>query len=217
MNNNYIIRNETPNDYRTVENLTREAFWNVYKEGCDEHYFVHVMRSHADFIPELAFVLEKDGQLIGNVMYTKAKLVDENGTEKEILSFGPLGILPEYQRQGYGKALLEHSFERAKEMGYDTIVIFGNPANYLPRGFMSCKRFNVCLEEDCFPTPLLVKELTVGALDGRKWYYRESSASEPCGDAEAVEKFDSTFPEKKKEWRPSQEEFYIYSHSSING
>ncbi len=213
----FIIRNETPNDYRAVENLTREAFWNVYKEGCDEHYFVHVMRSHEDFVSELAFVIEADGKLIGNVMYTKARLIDENGNEKEIISFGPLGILPEYQRQGYGKAILEHSFEKARELGYDVIVIFGNPANYLPRGFKSCRRFNVCLEGDYFPTPMLVKELTEDVLDGRKWFYHESNASEPCGDIAAVEAFDSTFPEKKKEWRPSQEEFYIYSHSSVNG
>ncbi len=217
MNNNFIIRNETPNDYRAVENLTREAFWNVYKEGCDEHYFVHVMRNHEDFIPELAFVIEKDKQIIGNVMYTKAKLVDEKGEEKEILSFGPVCVHPDFQRHHYGRALLEHSFEKAKEMGYDVIAIFGNPANYVGCGFKSCRRYNVCLDGDYFPTPLLVNELTMGALDGRRWYYHESSASEPCGDIEAVEKFDSTFPPKKKEWKPSQEEFYIYSHSSING
>ncbi len=217
MNNNFIIRNETPNDYRTVENLTREAFWNVYKEGCDEHYFVHVMRSHEDFIPELAFVIEKDGQIIGNVMYTKAKLIDENGEEKVILSFGPLCVHPNFQRNHYGRALLEHSFEKAKEMGYDVIAIFGNPANYVGCGFKSSRKYNVCLDGDYFPTPLLVKELTESTLDGRRWYYHESNASAPCGDVEAVEKFDSTFLPKKKEWKPSQEEFYIYSHSSVNG
>lgn len=216
MNNNFIIRNETSDDYRAVENLTREAFWNVYKEGCDEHYFVHVMRSHEDFVPELAFVIEKDGQIIGNVMYTKAKLVDENGEEKEILSFGPVCVHPDFQRHHYGRTLLEHSFEKAKEMGYDVIAIFGNPANYVGCGFRSSRRYNVCLEGDFFPTPLLVNELKEGALDGRRWYYHESSASEPCGDIEAVEKFDSTFPPKKKEWKPSQEEFYIYSHSTVN-
>ena len=85
-----IIRNETPADYRAVEELTRESFWNVYKPGADEHYYVHMMRSHPDFIPELAFVLEKDGEIIGNIMYTKAWLEDEQGNRKEILSFGPL-------------------------------------------------------------------------------------------------------------------------------
>ena len=72
--NNLTMRLETEKDYRAVEELTREAFWNVYKPGADEHYFVHTMRSHPDFIPELAFVLELDGKIVGNIMYTKACL-----------------------------------------------------------------------------------------------------------------------------------------------
>ncbi|MBR2913096.1 MAG: N-acetyltransferase, partial [Oscillospiraceae bacterium] len=105
------IRPEKQDDYRAVEHLTREAFWNVYVPGASEHYFVHTMRSHPDFIPELAFVLEKDGEIVGNIMYTKAWLEDENGERKEILSFGPLCVAPEYQRCGFGKLLIEHSFE----------------------------------------------------------------------------------------------------------
>ena len=85
---NLIIRNETEKDYRAVEELTREAFWNVYKPGADEHYFVHMMRKHPDFIPELAFVLELDGKIVGSIMYTKAWLEDETGARREILSFG---------------------------------------------------------------------------------------------------------------------------------
>lgn len=165
--NDYIIRLENPCDYRTVETITREAFWNLSVPGCDEHYYVHVMRSHADFIPELDLVLEVDGKIIGNVMYTKCKLTDEIGEEKPILSFGPVCILPEYQRKGYGKALLEHSFEKALELGYDTIVIFGNPDNYVARGFKSCKKYNVCLAGNVYPTALLVKELRTGVLSGK--------------------------------------------------
>ena len=93
--NNLTIRLETEKDYRAVEELTREAFWNVYKPGADEHYFVHQMRSHPDFIPELAFVLDKDGRIIGSIMYTKAWLEDESGSRKEILSFGPLCVAPD--------------------------------------------------------------------------------------------------------------------------
>ena len=119
------IRNETQADYAVVEDLTRRAFYNVYMPGCVEHYLVHTMRTHADFVHELDFVLELDGRIIGNVMYTKAQLTDENGAEKTILTFGPVSILPEYQRKGYGKTLLEHSFGRAIELGYDAIVIFG--------------------------------------------------------------------------------------------
>ena len=103
--NNLTIRLETEKDYRAVEELTREAFWNVYKPGADEHYYVHRMRNHPDFIPELAFVLELDGKIIGNIMYTKAWLEDENGDRKEILSFGPLSVAPEYQRRKFGKIL----------------------------------------------------------------------------------------------------------------
>ena len=107
--NTLTIRLETENDYRAVEELTREAFWNVYKPGADEHYFVNQMRNHPDFIPELAFVLEKDGKIIGNIMYTKAWLEDEKGERKEILSFGPLCVAPEYQRQKLGKLLTNFS------------------------------------------------------------------------------------------------------------
>ena len=216
LQNDYIIRLETENDYREVENLTREAFWNVYKPGCDEHYFVHMMRNHPDFIPELAFVIEKDGKIIANIMYTRSWLEDEEGNRKEILSFGPVCVLPEYQRLKLGKKLIAHSFDVARKMGYDVNINFGNPPNYISSGFVSCKKKNVCYgREDNYPSALLVCELVPGVLDGKKWKYIESSAAECCENVEAVEKFDATFPPKEKKWQPSQEEFYIYSHSSV--
>lgn len=110
------IRKETEADYQRVEEITRKAFYNMYMPGCVEHYLVHIMRSHRDFIPELDFVLELDGEVVGNIMYTKAKLTDESGQEKEIVTFGPVSILPEYQRKGYGKQLIEYSFEKAAAM-----------------------------------------------------------------------------------------------------
>ena len=211
-----IIRSETPADYRAVETLTRESFWNVYKPGADEHYFVHTMRSHPDFIPELAFVAEKDGEIIGNIMYTKAWLEDENGRRKEILSFGPLCVHPAYQRQKVGKLLIEHSFDAARKMGYDVNINFGNPGNYVSRGFVSCKKKNVSfVVPGNYPTALLVAELVPGVLEGKKWMYVASTAADCCEDTAAVEAFDATFPPKEKAWAPSQEEFYIYSHSSV--
>ena len=213
---NVIVRPERKSDYRAVENMTREAFWNVYKPGADEHYFVHTMRSHPDFIPELAFVLELNGEIIGNIMYTKAWLEDECGNRKEIISFGPLCILPKYQRQKLGKILIEHSFNVARGMGYDVNINFGNPGNYVSRGFVSCKKKNVSfVREGNYPTALLVCELVPGALDGHKWMFIPSTAADCCDDTEAVLAFDATFPEKEKKWMPSQEEFYIYSHSSV--
>ncbi len=160
------IRNEQEVDYKNVEEITRKSFWNLYVPGCMEHYLVHVMRTHEDFLPELDFVIEVDGRIIGNIMYTKTRLVDESGEEKNILTFGPVCIVPEYQRKGYGKKLMEHSFERGVELGYDAIVIFGNPNNYVGRGFKSCKKFNVCLGNGTFPAAMMVKELKPGVLDG---------------------------------------------------
>ena len=213
---NIIIRLETPSDFRAVEELTREAFWNVYKPGADEHYFVHMMRSHPDFIPELAFVLERDGEIIGNIMYTKAWLEDGDGNRKEILSFGPLCVSPQYQRLKLGKLLIEHSFEVAKKMGYDVNINFGNPGNYVSRGFVSCKKKNVSfVREGNYPTALLVAELVPGVLEGKKWMFVPSTAADCCEDTAAVEAFDATFPPKEKKWMPSQEEFYIYSSSSV--
>ena len=134
------IRNEEERDYKKVEEVTRAAFWNLYVPGCDEHYLTHIMRSHEDFIRDLDFVIEVDGEIVGNIMYTKAKLIDESGEEKDILTFGPVCILPEYQRAGYGKKIIEHSFDKAAALGFDVIVIFGNPGNYVSRGFKSCKK-----------------------------------------------------------------------------
>lgn len=211
-----IIRLETEKDFRAVEELTRDAFWNVYKPGADEHYFVHTMRNHLDFIPELAFVAEADGKIVGNIMYTKAWLEDENGERKEILSFGPLCVSPEYQRKKIGKRLIAHSYEVARKMGYDVNINFGNPGNYVSSGFVSCKKKNVSFVVDGnFPTALLVCELKENALDGRKWMYIPSTAADCCEDTEAVEAFDKTFPPKEKKWMPSQEEFYIYCNSSV--
>ncbi len=207
------IRNETPADYQSVEDMTRRAFYNLYIPGCVEHYLVHVMRGHEDFISELDLVLELDGRVIGNIMYTRARLTDEAGAEKEILTFGPVCVLPEYQRKGYGRKLMEYSFERAAALGYDVIVIFGSPANYVGRGFQSCKKHNVCVEGGKYPAAMLVKELKPGALDGRKWFYHDSpvmSISE-----EEAQKYDDGLEPLEKKHLPSQEEFYIMSHSFV--
>ncbi len=208
-----IIRNEKESDYSIVEEITRKAFYNLYIPGCIEHYLVHIMRNHEDFIPELDFVVELDGQVIGNIMYTKAKLVDESGFEKEILTFGPISVLPEYQRNGYGKLLMEHSFQEAARLGYDVIVIFGSPANYVGRGFQSCKKYNICLENHRYPAAMMVKELKEHVLDGRKWFYYDSPVMNI--DEEEARRYDDSLEKMEKKHLPSQEEFYIISHSFV--
>lgn len=211
MDTDIRIRNERPEDRRTVEEITRKAFWNLYVPGCNEHYLTHIMRSHGDFLPELDFVIEAEGRIIGNIMYTKAKLVGEQGEEKEILTFGPVCILPGYQRKGYGKMLMEHSFGKAAELGYGVIVIFGNPNNYVSRGFKSCRKFNICLEDGTFPSAMMAKELKPGTLDGRKMMYRDSPVMRI--DEKAAALFDESFEKAEKGFQPTQEEFYILSNS----
>lgn len=139
MKENITIRPERESDYQQVEDIIRQAFYNLYTPGCTEHYLAHIIRPHPDFLPELDLVLELDGRVVGNIMYTKSTLVDEAGEEKGILTFGPVCIRPGLQRRGYGRLLMEESFRRASAMGYEAVVIFGDPNNYVGRGFQSCK------------------------------------------------------------------------------
>lgn len=207
------IRNERETDYKIVEDITRKAFYNVYVPGCMEHYLVHIMREHEDFIPELDFVIEVDGQIVGNIMYTKAKLTDEGGTEKEIVTFGPVSILPKYQRKGYGKMLIEHSLKRAAELGYEAVVIMGSPANYVGSGFQCCRKYNICVEKEKYPAAMLVKELKPGALAGRLWFYSDSPVMNV--DEREAQAFDDGLEKMEKKWMPSQEAFYIMSHAFV--
>lgn len=207
------IRNETKADREIVEEITRKAFYNLYIPGCVEHYLVHVMREHEDFIPELDFVAELNGQVIGNIMFTKAKLTDEQGTTQDILTFGPLCIAPEHQRRGYGKVLMEHAFQRAVELGHSVVVILGSPVNYVSSGFKSCKKYNICHDNGKFPAAMMVKELKEGALDGRKWFYHYSPIMDI--DEQTALEYDSGLESMEKKYLPSQDEFYIMSHSFV--
>ena len=203
--NDYMIRLETPNDYSKVENLTREAFWNVYRPGCMEHYVLHCYRDREDFVPELDFVMEKDGEIIGHVMYVRAKIQADDGREIPIMTFGPISIAPEYKRKGYRKALLDYSMEKAKKMGVGALCMEGNIDFYGKSGFVvaSTKGIHYYAEPREEEVPyFLLKELKEGFLDGITGVYHT-----PEGyfvDEKAVEKFDADFPSKEKLKLPGQ-------------
>lgn len=213
MEQTMVIREERQSDYVRVEAIIRQAFYNRYVPGCTEHYLAHVIRPHPDFLPELDLVLELDGQVIGNIMYTKSTLVDETGAEKGILTFGPVCIQPGYQRRGLGKQLMEESFRRAAALGFETIVIFGDPDNYVGCGFQSCKKHRVHLEDGTYPAAMLVKELKPGALAGRSWVYRQSPAYD--FDEEEARRFDDALPPVEKKRLPCQESFEILSQAVL--
>lgn len=141
-----IIRLEEEKDYFETENLTREAFWNVYREGCFEHLIIHNLRKDKSFVKELDYCIEIDNKIIANIVYAKGKLKLENGDIREILIFGPVSVLPEYQKKGYGEKLINYTIEKAKELGFDAIVIMGNPNYYKKLGFESCSKYKIYYE-----------------------------------------------------------------------
>jgi hypothetical protein len=101
--NDCIIRLERKEEHREVENHIREAFWNVYRPGCLEHYVIHQLRNDPAFVPELDFVMEKDGKIIGQNMFMHAEICADDGRKIPIMTMGPICITPELKQQGYGK------------------------------------------------------------------------------------------------------------------
>ncbi len=190
-----VSRRERPEDYRAVENLTREAFWGFTSPTCDEHYLVHLLRSVPAFVPELDFVAEMDGRLVGNVMYSRARVVDDNGNETEVLTFGPLSVLPAYWHCGVGSALMRHSIREAKQMGYRAIVFYGHP-DYYPRfGFRNAKAFGITTPNGKNFDALMAMSLHDGALDGVSGAFHEDPVF--AVKSEDAEAFDRTFPQKE--------------------
>ena len=204
---NVIIQREEETDYRIVEEITREAFWNLNVPGCDEHYIVHILRDHPDFIPEMDYVAEVDNKIIGNIMYTRSYVEDENNNRLDTLTFGPLCVLPKYQKQGIGTALINYTKEIAIKNKSKAIIILGHPHNYCKHGFKNSIDYKISNSEGKYPYGQLVLELEKGVFNGRKWKFYYSSAYNV--DEKAAEEFDNQFPEKKREYKPSQEEFSI--------
>lgn len=200
------IRNECPKDYRKVEEITREAFWNLYVPGCSEHWIVHKIRTHPDYLPKLSFILEADGEIAGSIFYTKSKIVTEDQGEIETITFGPVSIVPSMHRKGLGRRLIEHSIEEAKKRGYRAILILGYPYHYEPYGFIGGKEFGISMADGKFYKGLQALPLYHGALDGISGFARFSDVFEEP-DPDELEAFDKTFPEKEKAIQESQKEF----------
>ena len=195
----YTIRLERTEEQRATENLVRESFWNVYRPGCLEHYVMHCLRSDAAFIPELNFVMQADGQLIGQAMCMKAEIKADDGRTIPIMTLGPIGIHPDYKRQGYGKALLDYTLDRATEMGFGAICFEGNIDFYGKSGFTFASNYGIRyhgLPEGEDASFFLCKELKPGYLNGITGEY-----ATPQGyfvDEHEAEEFDKQFPTKEK-------------------
>ncbi len=201
----YIIRLENNNEHREVENLVRESFWNVYRPGCTEHYVLHQLRNDPAFVPELDFVMEKDGKLIGQNMFMRAFITADDGRNIPIMTMGPICISPEFKRKGYGKKLLDYSLEKAAELGASALCFEGNIDFYGKSGFTYAREFGIRyhgLPEGADDSFFLCKELKTGYLDGITGVY-----APPQGyfvDEAETEEFDRLFPPKEKLKLPGQ-------------
>lgn len=207
-NNNIIIRSERKEEYREVENLVRESFWNVYRPGCLEHFVLKNLRNDPDFVPELDFVMEKDGKIIGQNVFVKAKIRSDDGNDIPILTMGPICITPSLKRQGYGKLLLNYSLEKAAELGFGAVCFEGNILFYGKSGFTYASKFGIRyhgLPEGEDSSFFLLKELKPGYLDGVTGEYSTPEgyftwANQP----EEFEKYEAGFPYKEKLKLPGQ-------------
>lgn len=205
MKDNIVIRSEEKGEYRKVENMVRESFWNVYRPGCMEHYVLHQLRKDAAFVPELDLVMEQNGELIGQNMFMRAWIAADDGREIPIMTMGPICIAPQWKRKGYGKILLDYSLEKAKELGYRALCFEGNIDFYRKSGFREASEFGIRYhglpggEDASF---FLCKELIPGYLEGITGEY-----TTPEGyfvDEKEAEEFDRQFPGKEKKKLPGQ-------------
>lgn len=203
--NDFLIRLETPADYAVVEGLVREAFWNVYRPGCLEHYVLHTLRHDPAFLPSLDLVMELDGQIIGQIIAMKAWIAADDGRQIPILTMGPLCIAPERQRSGYGKLLLDTALDAATALGFGAVCFEGNLDFYGKSGFGYASGFGIRyhgLPEGADASFFLCKELRPGYLTGITGEYA-TPAGYFVSEAE-TEAFDAQFPPKEKKVLPGQ-------------
>ncbi len=203
--NNITIRLERKEEYREVENMVRESFWNVYRPGCMEHFMLHELRKDVAFVPELDFVMELDGTLIGQNMFMRAAICADDGQTVPIMTMGPICIAPAYKRQGYGKILLDYSVEKARELGCGALCLEGNIDFYGKSGFTYASRYGIRYhgvpEGEDVPF-FLCRELQRGYLDGITGVYAPPEGYFVA--EEAVEAFDKQFLYKEKKKLPGQ-------------
>ena len=203
--NNAVIRRERQDEHRAVEQLIRESFWNVYRPGCSEHYVIHVLRDDPAFVAELDFVMELDGRLIGQNMFMKTVIEVDDGRLVPVLTMGPICITPELKRQGYGKKLLDHSLEKAADMGFGAVLFEGNIGFYGKIGFDYARNFGIRyhdLPKGADDSFFLCKELIPGYLRDVTGVY-QTPQGYYVDDAD-VEAFDQNFPPKEKLRLPGQ-------------
>jgi predicted N-acetyltransferase YhbS len=195
-----ILRPETAEDHYAVEALTREAFWKFWETDgrviCDEHLLVHRLRKAPVFIPELNIAAVLDGKIAGHIIYAKSKVAGETGTETETITFGPLSVLPEHQGKGIGQALMRHTFDKARALGYRAVIIYGHPGYYPRVGFKPASDFGITDPDGNTFDHIMALPLYDGALDGVSGRYIIDPVYLSLSQEDVLE-FDKRFPYKE--------------------
>jgi predicted N-acetyltransferase YhbS len=190
------IRLEEENDYQNVEYLTREAFWNIYKPGCVEHLLVHKIRKVPAFVKKLSFVACHDKKIVGNIIYSKGKIVNDEHNKYEVLCMGPIGVLPSYQRQGIGSSLMHYSIDKARQLGYKAVILFGDQNYYGRFGFLNAIEYRIKTSAGENFEAFMALELYDGALHGISGRFYEDEVFKI--DENELEIFEKGFPYKEK-------------------
>lgn len=193
-----IIRCENRKDYRRVEEITRKAF--AYPErierggiGCPyEHWMVNELRKR-DGILGLSLVATVNDEIVGHIICSKAE-VRQDDNVLSVLDLGPISVLPEYQRLGVGKALINELIIKAKDLGYGAILFFGRPEYYPQFGFVEASEFFISDSEGYNYDSFMGMELIPGYLSvvkGGRFYESEIYNDELNRDT--VRAFDRQF------------------------
>ena len=207
-----LLRLEEEKDYRIVDELTREAFWNHHVPGCDEHLLIHNLRKTKEFVKELDFVAIYNNQIVGNIVYVKT-MIKNNSIKHSVLTFGPVSVLPNYQNKGIGSKLINHTIDLSRKMGFIAIIIYGDPAYYKRFDFKESKHFRITDMDKKYPAALLVLELYQNSLKGIEGVFEEGNAY--VVNRNELEEFDKGFVKKEKGYSPTQKRFKELSNKYL--
>ena len=178
-----VIRPERPKEYKRVEQMVLDAFWNKYRQGCNEHFLVHQLREQDIYLPDLSRIAVIGDEIVGAIFYSKSLLENDHG-RKEILTFGPLCVAPEWQGCGVGERLLKETLELAGNAGYEGVVIMGEPDYYPRLGFKTCDHFGITTADGKNFDAFMGIELVPGGLSAFGGRYIEAEFFESLSEEE---------------------------------
>ncbi len=160
-----IIRRETPEEFSQIYDLVKIAFQTAKVSNGKEQDFVNHLRSSGNYIPELALVADENGKLIGHIMLTKTFIVN-SGNKFGTLLLAPISVALDYRNKGVGSNLIKESFKLAKDMGYTSVFLVGDPAYYHRFGFKASVNFGIKNINNIPDEYVMACELVPDALHG---------------------------------------------------